>query len=72
VGKRRFLEAFMCLCQGEILVDISVRVTFDIDSQIVVMNIIASFVPLEVNLQAVILRFVQDEMIDLHIVALLG
>ena len=60
----------MCLCQVEILVDISVRVTFDIYSQIVVMNIITGLMPLEVNLQAVILRFVQYEMIDLHIVSL--
>ena len=61
----------MRLCQLEILVDICVRVTFDIDSQIVVMDIITSLIPLEVNLQAIILRFVQDEMIDLHTIALL-
>jgi hypothetical protein len=35
------------------------------------MDIITGLMPLEVNLQAIVHRFVQDEMIDLHIVALL-
>jgi hypothetical protein len=35
------------------------------------MKIITGLMTLEVNLQAIIHRFVQDEMIDLHIVAIL-